>query len=333
MAVGILGMGAYLPPDVIDNATVSAWADVTREWIDTRTGIRERRYATSETPTSTLGVQAVRNLMRDDPNALRDVGAIIFATSTPDQPIPATAAILQDALGLSGVPAWDTNAVCSGFLFALVHGAALVQSGALADAGSMAPRVLIVAADKYSALMDRTDARTVSLFGDGAGAVVVGWVPEGYGLLAHRLYTHGEHRALVEVVAGGTRRPSDQAARDAGDHLFRMRGREVRNYLVDTLPVAIETVLEDAGLSASEIDRWVFHQANPRLLTDVARRLGIDLGRVPMTGPYTGNTGGATIPITLAHTDAARPLERGERVLFAAVGGGMNGGAAVLTWY
>lgn len=326
MAVGILGMGAYVPSGVVDNAKVAEWADVPQDWIEQRTGIGQRRYATDDTPTSALGVAAVRNLMRDYPDALSDVGAIIVATSTPDQPIPATAAILQDAVGLSGVPAWDVNAVCSGFVFAFVQGAALV------DAGSM-ERVLIVAADKYSVLMDRSDERTVSLFGDGAGAVVVGRVPDGYGLRAHRLYTHGEHSALVEVIAGGTRRASDQAARDAGEHLFRMQGRRVREYLISTLPAAIDAVLKDTGLSVAGIDRWVFHQANPRLLEDVATRLGIDPARMPMTGPYLGNTGGASIAITLAHTDAARPLQRGDHVLLGVVGGGMTGAAAVMTWY
>jgi 3-oxoacyl-[acyl-carrier-protein] synthase-3 len=327
VAVGILGIGSHVPDGIIGNATISEWTNTSPQWIVERTGILERRYADRGTTTSALGHAAVGDLVGRHPDALTDLGAVIVATSTPDQPQPATAAILQRELGLSGVAAFDLNAVCSGFVYALTVGSALVgQPG-------WAPRVLVVAADLYSSIMDRTDRKTVSLFGDGAGAVLLGRVPDGFGLHASRLTAHGEHRELVEVVGGGTRRRLDADALAAGDDRFRMRGRDVRDYALRTLPEIVHDVLDDAGLGLDDIDRFVFHQANPKLLEDLAKALGIDLGRIPLTAPRYGNTGSASIPITLCHSHREQPLRRGERVLFAAVGGGMTAGAAVLTWY
>ncbi|POM22821.1 Acetoacetyl CoA synthase NphT7 [Actinomadura rubteroloni] len=325
MPAGILAMGGHVPPDVVGNDTIAAWADTTPAWIETRTGVLERRWAAPETPTSELALAAVRDLLRTSPAALDDLGAIIVATSTPDQPQPSTAVIVQDLLAAAPVPAWDVNAVCSGFLYSLVMGAALVKDGG-------AP-VLIVGADKYSSIVDGTDRRTVSLFGDGGGAVVLGDVPEGYGLRASRLAAHGRHRAYVEVVGGGTRRPLDTSGLAVGDHLFRMQGRPVRDYLFQVLPGMIHDVLDDAGMKVGDVDRFIFHQANPRLLQELSRDLGIDPGKMPLTADWFGNTGAASVPLTLWHSDTTRPLERGEQVLLASVGGGMTAAAAVMTWY
>jgi 3-oxoacyl-(acyl-carrier-protein) synthase III len=323
--VGIVAVGGYVPPDELDNATVAAWADTTPDWIEARTGINERRWASPETPTSALALAAVRDLLREYPTDLHELGAIIVATSTPDQPQPPTAAILQRLLEASPVPAWDLNAVCSGFLYGLVVGAALVN-------GHGSP-VLVVGADKYSAIVDGSDRRTVSLFGDGGGAVVLGRVPAGYGLLASRLAAHGEHSGYVEVIGGGTRRPLDQHGLKAGHDRFRMRGREVREYVLATLPGLIRSVVEDAGVDVREIDRFIFHQANPRLIEELGRIMGINPGKVPLTAPLFGNTGAASIPITLWDSHRKWPLQRGERLLFAAVGGGLTAGAALVVWY
>lgn len=327
MPVGILGVGAYVPPDVIDNQTIATWANTSPAWIQERTGIRERRYAASAEPTSSLAHAAVRDLLTDRPDALANLGAIIVATSTPDQPQPATAAILQHRLDRPGIAAFDLQAVCAGFVYAVVVGSALAEQPATG------PNVLVVGADKYSAIMNRSDRRTVSLFGDGAGAVLLGPVPEGFGFQATRLIAHGQYHDLVEVIAGGTRRPLDSPARDAGEHLFRMQGSAVRDYVLTALPPAFDAVLADAGIGLHDVDRFVMHQANPRLLGVLAAKLGIPRERFTITGDVFGNTGCASVPITLRQSQRARPLARGERILFAAVGGGMTAAAAVLTWY
>ncbi|WP_433260093.1 3-oxoacyl-ACP synthase III family protein [Actinosynnema sp. CS-041913] len=320
MSIGIVGLGAHLPDRVVTNAEVAAWADTTEEWIHTVTGIEERRYAADDEATSDLAVAAARAALGSGPVA--PPAAILLATSTPDQPQPATASVVQRALGFAGVPSFDLNAVCSGFLYAVVVAEALLRTGPGGTA-------LVVGADKYSTIMNRRDRRTVSLFGDAAGAVVLGEVPAGYGIQASHLLTDGHHAELIEVRAGGTRLP----AGDPDDHLFRMNGFVVREYVLRTLPKAVHAVLDASGVRLDEVDRFVFHQANARLVETCAEELGVPPAKVPLTAPLLGNTAAASIPVTLAAAHRERPLRRGERIVLAAVGGGMSTGAVLLTWY
>jgi 3-oxoacyl-(acyl-carrier-protein) synthase III len=184
-----------------------------------------------------------------------------------------------------------------------------------------------------STIMDRRDRRTVSLFGDGAGAALLGHVPDGYGLLVSRLITDGEFHHFVGVEAGGTRRRLTEAGLREGADLLRMNGREVKNYAIGTLGKLVHGVLEDAGLNIADIDRFVMHQANVRLLEAFAADNGVDPAKVMLTAPEYGNTAAASIPITLAATEVQRPFTRGEHVLMAAIGGGMTAAAALLRWY
>lgn len=328
MPIGILRLGAYVPPTVVNNASIAAWSDTTEQWVDERTGIATRRYADPGVATSDLAVAASLDLLSEDRTTWPAIDAVIVATSTADQPQPATAAAVQHKLGLPGGGfAFDLNAVCSGFLFALAVAEGLLGHR-LKDGAA-----LVVAADMYSRIMNREDHKTVSLFGDGAGAALVGPVPDGFGLHASRLVTDGELRSIVQVPAGGTARRLDPQAYAVGGHLFRMDGRRVRDYVLTTLPKLVEEVLDEAGLALEDIDRVVFHQANTRLLEQCTRLLGLDPARVPLTAPRYGNTGAASIPVTLHDSHLRRPLQRGERILLAGVGGGMTAGAAVLTWY
>jgi 3-oxoacyl-[acyl-carrier-protein] synthase-3 len=332
MPVGLIGSGCFVPPTVIPNSTIAEWSGVEPGWIAERTGIETRHYITPGTTTSDLAVEAARGALADaGRDGLDDhgqsLGLVVVATSTPDQPQPSTAAIVQRKLGLTEVPAFDVNAVCSGFIYALAVAEAMLSTRMAGRRG------LVIGADIYSTLMDSADRRTVSLFGDGAGAVVLGPVPEGYGVHAVQLATHGEHNDYVEVIAGGTRRPADNAARQAGEHLFRMQGRPVRDYALSTLPKVISAALDQAGLTLPAIDRFVFHQANTRLVEACARELGLSPERVPLTAPQFGNTAAASIPMALHTEHRRRPFRRGERLVLAGVGGGMTAGAVVLTWY
>lgn len=327
MNTGLLSLGTHLPEHVIDNATISEWTGAPQSWVEERTGVLERRYCAPGTTTSEIAYRAADHALDGLPQLRRQLQHIVVATSTPDQPQPSTAAILQDRLGLPGVPAFDVNAVCSGFLYGLAVADSLL---ATRTPGGTA---LVVGADIYSTQMDRTDRRTVSLFGDGAGAVVLGPVPEGYGIRHVHLAADGAHREFVEVVAGGTRQPADAAARERGEHLFRMRGRDVRDYALRTFPKVISEALAESGLRIEDIGRFVFHQANTRLIETCVREMGIDPARVPLTAPFLGNTAAASIPLTLHHEHTRRPFRRGEHLLLAAVGGGMTAGAAVVTWY
>lgn len=329
MGFGLLGLGGHVPPLVIDNRQVAQWTGAEESWIVERTGILERRYREPGTATSDLAVHAAREALA----ALADtgrLGVMVVATSTPDQPQPSTAAILQDKLGLTDIPAFDVNAVCSGFLYALAVADSMLTAR-LAEGGG--DHALVVGSDVYSSLMDRTDRRTASLFGDGAGAVLLGPVPDGYGVLGWRLAAHGEHRELVQVTAGGTRTPLDARSREAGEHLFRMRGREVRDYALGVLPKVIGEALDTAGVALADVDRFILHQANTRLVQACTRELGVDPDRVPLTAPQFGNTATASIPLTLRADNEQRPFRRGERLVLAGVGGGMTAGAVVVRWY
>jgi 3-oxoacyl-(acyl-carrier-protein) synthase III len=328
MPVGILSIGSHVPDRIVTNRDISEWAGVTEEWVEQRTGVLERRYAETGSATSDLAVPAAREALDAvGPEARERIAALVVATCTPDVPQPATAAIVQHKLGLASLPAFDINAVCSGFLYGLTVAEGLLSSryrGAY---------VLLVGADMFSSIMNRSDRRTVSLFGDGAGAVVLGEVPEGYGVQAVRLVADGEFHHYVGVRAGGTRMPLDEEARAAGDHLFHMDGRSVREYALTTLHKLTEETLGECGLGADQVDRFVFHQANTRLLEAFVAEAAIDPERVVYTAPHLGNTAAASIPLTLHAAHRARPLQRGERVLLASVGGGMTAGAALLTWY
>lgn len=327
MPTGIISIGSHVPDHVVGNDKIAEWTGVSEEWIHERTGILERRYARTGTATSDLAVHAVRQVFSEREGAAELTDALILATCTPDVPQPATAAIVQGKLGLRVMPAFDVNAVCSGFLY----GMALADG--LRSASSDTDHVLVVGADMFSTIMDRTDRSTVSLFGDGAGAVLLGPVPEGYGLLAMRMISDGALHHLVGVPAGGTALPLDGAALQSGQHFLKMDGRAIRQYVQTTLPKVVGQVLDDAGLSLGGIDRFIFHQANARLLESFADMTGIDRKRMPLTAPRLGNTAGASIPVTLCAADRDRPLERGENLLLASIGGGMNAAAALVRWY
>lgn len=328
MDIGITGLGAYVPTTVIDNATISGWTGASEAWIEERTGVCERRYADLQETTSDLALEAALRALAQDPDfGAEDLELIVVGTSTPDQPQPSTAAILQDKMGLHGMPAFDLNAVCSSFMYAL--------SVAHSWLASHNPdgHALVVGADRYSTIMDRADRRTVTLFGDGAGAVLLGPVPDSFGVRASRLTAHGEHRELVEVVAGGTREPLDVQALAAKRHLFRMDGRAVKEYALRSIADIVAGVLDDAGLEADEISHYVFHQGNPRLVEAFRDELDLDPARVPIIAGLYGNTAASSIPLTLATLDRDQLLSSGQHVLMAAIGGGMTAGAAVVTWY
>ncbi|MEV8638667.1 ketoacyl-ACP synthase III [Streptosporangium sp. NPDC051023] len=327
MAIGVIGLGAHVPEHVITNTQISAWTGMDEDWIVERTGVCERRYAAEGTVTSDLALPAANAALDTEPGARQRLEALIVATTTPDVPQPATAAILQYKLGLRTVPAFDVNAVCSGFVYSLAIGEGLLR------AHYPGGRVLVVGADKLSAVMNRGDRRTVSLFGDGAGAMLLGEVPEGYGFLATRMLTDGEHHGVVGIDAGGTRMPLDAEARAEGRHLLRMDGRTVKNWVLPTMRKLVGQILDDCDLGIGDISRFVFHQANARMLEVLAADLGVGLDRVPLTTKWYGNIGGASVPFTLSESHRQRPLRRGERILLAAAGGGLCAGATILVWH
>ncbi|WP_331618166.1 3-oxoacyl-ACP synthase III family protein [Streptomyces sp. CA-278952] len=320
-ANGILGCGAYLPERVVGSDEAGAWAGVTGEWIETKTGIRARRYAHPDQAASDLAEQAAHEALRDAGLSADQLSLIVVATSTPDSPQPPTACLLQDGIGARHAAAFDLNAVCSGFVYAAEAASRMVPPGGFA---------LVVGVDIYSRIIDPADRRTVSLFGDGAGAVVVGPVPEGRGVIATHLASYGDHHDLIKVPAGGSRIPASKESLQDGLHYFTMNGYGVRTFVRDRLPGAVHSLLANAEVDPAEVRHFVPHQANGRMIDELLPELDLSQAVVHRTLEQYGNTGAASLPVTLAA--ARQEIAPGDLVLLAGFGGGMSTGLMLLRW-
>jgi acetoacetyl-CoA synthase len=327
-SVGIVGTGSYLPVREVPNEIVAAWVGVTEEDIVRKTGIRSRWYAADHEATSDLALRAAEAALADAGVTAEDLGAIIVATATPDQPQPATACKIQYGLGATRATAFDVNAVCSGFIAALMTASQLV----LATAAEAPRHALVIGADVFSRILDRTDRKTVLLFGDGAGAVVLGPTAPGTGLMAADLVSYGEHYAMIQVEAGGSRVPASKDTLASGLHYFRMDGRAVREFVTAELPKAVQRLLSGQGTAPAAIDHVVPHQANDVLLKEVMPLLQLPRARVHLTIAEHGNTSAASIPLALDTAHRAGAFSNGEVLLLAGFGGGMSMGTALLKW-
>ncbi|MFC8175749.1 3-oxoacyl-ACP synthase III family protein [Streptomyces sp. NPDC057242] len=328
-SVGILGTGSYLPGEPVGNDTVAARAGVTAEWIERKTGIVERHYAADHEAASDLAAEAAVRALDDAGVRARDVGWIVVATSTPDHPQPATAALVQHRIGAAGAMAFDVNAVCAGFATALHTGARLL---AVPEADGGRRCALVVGAEVYSRILDRADRRTAPLFGDGAGAVVLGPVAPGRGLLGTGMGSYGHLHGLIGVEAGGSRLPASEKTLLRGDHHFRMRGRDVRDFVVRELPAAVAGTLDAFAVDPGEVAHFVPHQANGEMLRSLAGSLGLPRARVHLTVDRHGNTGAASVPVTLDHVARDGALAEDDLLFLAGFGGGMTVGTALLRW-
>lgn len=322
--VGILGTGAYVPERIVSNDEVGAAAGVDDAWITRKTAIRERRWAARGQATSDLAAAAGRAALESAGITAGQLSVIVVATSTPDRPQPPTAAYVQHRLGAVDAAAFDVNAVCSGAVFALS-----AVEGMLAGRGGHA---LVIGADLYSRILDPADRRTVVLFGDGAGALVLGPADGGARLRHTSLHTFGELSDLIEVPAGGSRLPTDPAALDAGLQYFAMDGREVRRFVADRLPQLTKQFLHEAGVVPDDISHFVPHQANGVMLDSVAEDLALPRATTHRTLTHYGNTGAASVPITLDAAARAGAFRPGDLILMAGFGGGMSAGLALVEW-
>ncbi|MBO6608663.1 beta-ketoacyl-ACP synthase III [Altererythrobacter sp.] len=314
----IRGSGSALPVQVVTNADLAERVDTTDEWIIERTGIRQRYIAGEGETTSTLAIDAARAALDDAGIDANDIDLIVLATATPDNTFPATATKVQHALGCNGGIAFDVAAVCSGFLYALTTADSMMRTG-------LASRALVIGAETFSRILDWEDRTTCVLFGDGAGAVVLEAVDAedaaGAGVLASRLHADGAQHDLLYVDGG----PS--STQTVG-HL-RMKGREVFRHAVVNLADVLGEVLEEAGISSSDIDWVVPHQANKRILDATAKKLGIPGEKVVVTVDQHANTSAASVPLAF---DVARKdgrIKSGDLVMFEAMGGGFTWGACL----
>jgi len=318
----ILGCGACLPATVLTNEELSARVDTSDEWIAARTGIRRRHIAAEGEKTSDLALKASRAALAHAGIAADELDLIVMGTTTPDETFPATATRVQAELGMTRGAAFDVQAVCSGFIFALSVADSFIKTG-------QAKTALVIGAETMSRLLDWNDRTTCVLFGDGAGALVLR-AGEGEGSIADRgvlnskIFSDGRMHDLLYVDGG----PSST---QTTGHL-RMQGKEVFKHAVTNIAAAIEASAHDAGVTIADIDWFVPHQANQRILDGTARRLGIPAGKVISTVAEQGNTSAASVPLALATAVADGRIKAGDLVLLEAMGGGFTWGAALLRW-
>ncbi|MEC9066068.1 MAG: beta-ketoacyl-ACP synthase III [Pseudomonadota bacterium] len=314
----IKGSGSALPRTAVTNAELAERVDTSDEWIVERTGIRQRYIAEDDETTSSLAIEASRKALEAAGIEAKDIDLIVLATATPDQTFPATATIVQHALGCNGGIAFDVGAVCSGFLYALATADSMLRSG-------MAKRALVIGSETFSRILDWEDRATCVLFGDGAGAIVLeaqDVAEDGPGVLACKLHADGEHNQLLYVDGG----PS--TTQTLG-HL-RMRGREVFRHAVVNLAAVLEETLAATGFVPADIDWVVPHQANARILDATARKLGLPSEKVIVTVDRHANTSAASVPLAFDAGVRDGRIRPGDLVMFEAMGGGFTWGASLV---
>lgn len=326
MNVGILGTGSYVPEKVLTNYDLEKMVETSDEWIVSRTGIKERRIAAREQASSDLAYEAAIKALAKARLSAEELDLIIVATVTPDHSFPSTASVLQDRLGARHAAAFDLSAACSGFLYGLVTGTQFIQNG-------LYKYVLVIGVETLSKITNWTDRNTCVLFGDGAGAAVIGPVEEGYGFLSFELGSDGAGGNLLKQPAGGSRLPSTSETLNEGLNYIHMSGSEVFKFAVKIMEQASIRVIEKAGLKKKEIDFMVPHQANLRIIDSALRRLDLSEDKVVINLDRYGNMSSASIPIALDEALSENKIKDGDNVILIGFGGGLTWGATVLRWY
>ena len=314
----ILGTGSYLPANRVTNDDLAQKIDTSDEWITTRTGIKVRHIAAENEKTSDLAAAAARLALADANVSPDEIDLIIVATTTPDMQFPSTATIVQHKLGISGCPAFDVQAVCAGFMYALTTANAYIKSG-------MATKVLVIGADVFSRILDWNDRATCVLFGDGAGAVVLG-ASETRGIIGSQLHADGAYLDLLNVPA------QMNAGRIEGEPFVKMDGPGVFKFAVKQLAAVADEVIQQAGLTSNQIDWLVPHQANKRIIDATAKHLGLSMDKVILTVQEHANTSAASIPLALDAGIKDGRIVRGQNVLLEGIGGGFAWGAVLIQY-
>ena len=316
----LLGVGHSLPTRVVENSEFKNWIETSDEWIESRSGIKRRHFAAKDQKTSDLAIEAAINAIKNAKIKRTDIDAIIVATSTPDTTFPSVATIVQGALGITKGFAFDVQAVCAGFIFALATADALIVS-------KQAKRVLVIGAETFSRIMNWEDRTTSVLFGDGAGAIIIEAVSSSNlstdtGILATDLNSDGRYRDLLYVNGGVS------STQTTG--VLVMQGKEVFKHAVEKLSSTAHAVLEKAGLSPSDVDWMVPHQANIRIIKATAQKMKLPMTKVIVTVNNHGNTSAASIPLALSVANLEKKFKKGDLILMEAIGGGLAWGSILL---
>ncbi|MDD5020303.1 MAG: ketoacyl-ACP synthase III [Candidatus Omnitrophica bacterium] len=322
--IGIIGLGFYVPKKVLTNKDLEGMVDTSDEWITTRTGIKERRIAGPTESTSTLAFNAAKDALKDAKLAPEDLDLIIVATITPDMAFPATACFLQEMLGAKNAACFDMSAACAGFIYGLVTAQKFLQSGTYKNA-------LVIGAEKLSSVTDWQDRNTCVLFGDGAGAAVLAPVENG-GILASYLGCDGSMTELLMQPAGGSRMPASRQTVDDRMHFIKMRGNEVFKLAIKIMSDAACRALKACKLGVEDIDCFIPHQANMRILDAVARKMKLPLEKIYFNVAKYGNMSSAATAVALCEAYKCGRIRGGDIVVLDAFGAGLVWGAAVIQW-
>jgi 3-oxoacyl-[acyl-carrier-protein] synthase-3 len=324
--VKISALGTYLPPRVLTNADLEKMVDTTNEWIMTRVGIRERHIVDKGVAASDLAVEAVKNLVASHPMDLQEVDLIVVGTVTPDMMYPSTACLVQNKLGIANTWGFDVSAGCSGFLYAFNTGVKFVESGRY-------KKVLVIGSDVNSSMTDYTDRAVCIIFGDGAGAVLLEPAQDGdVGVIDHVAQIEGAGGQFLYMPGGGSLNPATHETVDQKMHYIHQDGKNVFKYAVKKMAEMTERILARNNMTGKDVDCFIAHQANLRIITATAERLGMPMEKVIVNIDRYGNTTAGTIPIAMQTALEEGKLKKGDMVLLAAVGAGFTSGATLLRW-
>jgi 3-oxoacyl-[acyl-carrier-protein] synthase III len=321
----ISAVGTYVPPRVLTNADLEKMVDTTDAWIMERVGIRERHLVEKGVAASDLAVAAVKNLLCSHPFDLQQVDLIVVGTVTPDMMYPSTACLVQHKLGIANTWGFDVSAGCSGFLYALNAGAKFIESGQY-------KKVLVIGCDVNSSMTDYTDRAVCIIFGDGAGAVLLESAGDGEGIIDHVAQIEGMGREFLYMPGGGSLHPASHETVDQKMHYIHQDGRNVFKYAVKKMAEMTDRILARNKLSGEDVDCFIAHQANRRIITATADRLGLPLEKVIINIDRYGNTTAGTIPLAMRTALDEGKLKKGDLLLIAAVGAGFTSGATLLRW-
>src|SRR6266446_6175149 len=322
---GIVGTGHSYPEGILTNADLAKMVETSDDWITSRTGIKQRRKAAPGEYTSQFAVRAARQAIERAGVDPLEIDLILCATVTPDQILPSTGCIIQAELGANKASAMDIVAACSGFLYGLTLADSMIRTGQVRYA-------LVIGAEILTQYVDYTDRGTCVLFGDGAGAAVLGPVEPNHGILAARIRSDGRYLEQLYSPGGGTRKPPSAETLAAGEHFFKMKGNELFKVAVRSMSEISNEVLEEAGLRAEDVKLFIPHQANQRITDAVANKLNVEQERVYSNIAQHGNTSSASIPIALDECVEAGKIAKGDLLLMASFGGGVTWGGVLVRW-
>jgi 3-oxoacyl-[acyl-carrier-protein] synthase-3 len=325
-SVGILGIGSYVPDKVITNYDLEKTIDTSDQWIVERTGIRERHVVSEGEATSDLATRAAEKALADAGVSAGEIDLIIVGTVTPDMQFPSVACLVQSNIKATNAAAFDLTAVCSGFVYGLATGSAFIKTGTY-------KKVLVIGAESLSKITDWSDRNTAILFGDGAGAVVLGEAEPGTGILGIDLGADGNGGNLLRVPAGGSRLPTIAETISQRLHYIQMDGNEVFKFAIKVMGETVNKALENANLTAKDVSCLVPHQANMRIIQSAAKRLGLPMEKVIVNVDRYGNTSAASIPIALDEGIKSGRIKNGDVLALVGFGGGLTWGATIIKWF